>query len=151
MEGVWLDPCDGGDDSQGMSYPEILKEAFDVDTMTIDIRKDSKAETHADYLLTKWTVEPNVIITNPPFSLALPIIQKAISEIASDGWVVMLLRLNFLEGAKRYAFFENNMPNRIYVHHKRMSFTSDGKTDSVAYAHFCWQKGNKNDCIIKVI
>ncbi|HBF3986180.1 TPA: hypothetical protein KOD80_004273 [Clostridioides difficile] len=33
------------------------------------------------------------------------------------------------------------MPKYIFVHNRRMSFTDDGKTDSIEYAHFVWQKG----------
>ena len=32
------------------------------------------------------------------------------------------------------------MPKYIFVHHQRMSFTEDKKTDSIEYAHFVWQK-----------
>lgn len=44
------------------------------------------------------------------------------------------------------------MAKWIYVSHKRMSFTDDGKTDSIAYAHYIWKKGYKTDYAkIKVI
>ena len=35
----WLDPCAGGDDKHGMSYPEVIKEEFDPEVMsTIDVK-----------------------------------------------------------------------------------------------------------------
>lgn len=37
------------------------------------------------------------------------------------------------------------MPHEIYVHSKRMSFTKNGGTDSVEYAHFVWKKGSKSN------
>lgn len=148
----WLDPCSGGDSVNGMSYADTIKEAFQPEVLdTIDIRQDSRASLKQDFLLTP-TKGYDVIITNPPFKLALPIIKKAIAEVNEGGYVVMLLRLNFLEGKERKSFFEENMPERIYVHHKRMSFTDDKKTDSVAYAHFVWKKGyDKNYSLIKII
>ena len=141
-----LDPCAGGDDKHEMSYPMAINECFNNENLTIDtydIREDSKAESILDYL--KEDIGDSVhdvIITNPPFNQALPIIQKALNDVAEGGWVIMLLRLNFLETKSRKEFFDNYMPQYIYVHHKRMSFIEGKGTDSVAYAHFCWQKGN---------
>lgn len=53
----------------------------------------------------------------------------------------MLQRLNFLASKGRNEWFLKNMPLEIYVHSKRMSFTDDGKTDSIEYAHFVWRRG----------
>lgn len=139
-----LDPCAGGDEDNPMSYPVAL-ERLRIENWgiyTIDIRKDSRADIKEDYL----KLEPNpvfdVVITNPPFNIALPIIEKAFEDCKDGGYVIMLLRLNFLESKTRKSFFDKYMPKYIFVHHKRMSFTPDGKTDSIAYAHFVWQKGH---------
>lgn len=137
-----------------MSYPEAL-EAIGVRPsaiMTLDIRTDSRARVKCDYR--QWNVLVNfgAIITNPPFSLAIQIIEKALEDVENGGWVIMLLRLNFLEGKGRKAFWDKYMPRYIFVHHQRMSFTQNGKTDSVAYAHYCWQKGVRPEFAqIKVI
>lgn len=141
----WLDPCAGGDTKHDMSYPSVIKE-FTDDTLfitTIDLREDSKAETKGNYLEMKIVPKPTVIITNPPFLLAEQFIRKALSDVKDDGYVVMLLRLNFFGSKARKAFFEEFMPERVYVHHRRMSFTDDGKTDSVEYMHAVWRKGSK--------
>ena len=63
-------------------------------------------------------------------------------DVADGGYVAMLLRLNFWGSKARQDFFKNNMPKYCYIHPRRMSFTEDGKTDSIEYAHFVWQKGN---------
>lgn len=77
----------------------------------------------------------DVAITNPPFSLALPIIQKCL-KIADV--TVMLLRLNWLEpAADRCELLKTNPPD-IYVLPARPSFQADGKTDSIPYAWFIW-------------
>lgn len=85
----------------------------------------------------------DLIITNPPFTYAMEFIQKALNEIDDNGYVVMLLRLNFLGSKARNQWLLNNMPYEIYVHGKRLSFTDDNKTDSIEYAHFVWKKNNK--------
>jgi hypothetical protein len=135
-----FDSCAGGDPkNRGMSYPDAIKRAFNMLVSTMDIRPDSSAEIVGDYLKSRlWPSSsgPAIIITNPPFALALPIIEKALAE--AQEWVIMLLRLNFFEGKARKAFWDKHRPLYAFVHSKRMSFTG-GKTDSVAYMHCCWK------------
>lgn len=142
---IWLDPCAGGDSSHPMSYPEALKE-IGVEPATIDLRDDSLAELKADYLETE-VFGYDVIITNPPFNIAQEIIEKALKE---STYVVMLLRLNFLGSKQRFEFWQKHPAKKIYVHHKRMSFTG-GPTDSIEYAHFVWQNGYDRPTEIEVI
>lgn len=137
-----LDPCAGGDEHNPMSYPVAINRInqwFRVDT--IDIRNTSLADEKSDYLLK--TIQPekyDIIITNPPFNLAQEIITKALYDVRSGGYVIMLLRLNFFGSKARFPFWENQLPTHAYVHHRRMSFTDDGKTDSIEYMHCVWQK-----------
>lgn len=138
---LWLDPCAGGDEKHEMTYPAVLMKEFGAFVKTIDVREDSRAETKGDYLtMEKLPYTPDVVITNPPFYLATEIIEKALADVADNGYVVMLLRLNFFGSKARFNFFENNPPKWAYVHHRRMSFTDDGKTDSIEYMHAVWQK-----------
>lgn len=142
FEGKILDPCAGGDANHEMSYPTALKQ-FGIPSSqiyTIDIRKDSLAEEKDNYL-SKPRKGFRTIITNPPFMLAQEIIEKAIDDVDEGGFVIMLLRLNFLGGVKRADFWKKNRAKYCFVHRRRMSFTDDGKTDSIEYAHFVWQKG----------
>lgn len=142
--GLILDPCAGGDATHPMSYPTALAE-FGVDPAQIktrDIRDDSPAEIKGDYLAADIGFQPKTIITNPPFVLAREFLEKALQDVAEDGFVIMLLRLNFFGSKIRLDLFQRHMPKYAFVHHKRISFTSDGKTDSIEYAHFIWQKGN---------
>lgn len=78
----------------------------------------------------------DVVITNPPFSLAQQIIEKVLDEWKPDR-TIMLLRLNFLASQKRKEFWQKHLPSRIYVLSKRPSFTGKG-TDSQDYAWFIW-------------
>lgn len=76
----------------------------------------------------------DVVIANPPFSLAEPFLDRA-RQLADT--VCFLLRLNFLQGTERAAWLTTDVPD-VYVLPDRPSFTSDGKTDSVAYAWMVW-------------
>ena len=137
-----LDPAAGGDDSHEMSYPAVIKKLFGRNIDTIDIREDSRAAIKQDYLSTDCRNKYDIIITNPPWCLAMEFIKKAIEEVKENGVVIMLLRLNFLGSRERNEWLKANMPHEIYVHAKRMSFVDKGGTDSIEYAHFVWKKGN---------
>src|SRR6185436_12119156 len=84
---------------------------------------------------------PNIIITNPPFNLAQEIIEKALADVADDGLVIMLLRLNFFGSKGRAEFWKKHMPIKTFVHSQRMKFTNTGGTDSIEYMHCVWLKG----------
>lgn len=126
-----------------MSYPEAIANVFgDCNIKTLDIREDSLAEEKSDYLTKQLEYRPDIIITNPPFNRAMEFIMKGLNDVNEMGYVIMLLRLNFFETQQRKPFFDEYMPIYSFVHHKRMSFTDDGKTDSVAYQHMVFQKNN---------
>lgn len=148
-----LDCCAGGDETHNMSYPIAFKNILNTKIDTIDIRHDSLAELRTDYLTYQMAKRKyDWIITSPCFGNAKEIIEKALSDVKSKGFVIMLLRLNFLEGKKRKEFFEKHMPKYIFVHSTRMSFTDNKKVDSIAYAYFVWQKGfNPEFSQIKII
>lgn len=144
FDGYIIDPCAGGDNKHPMSYPKALEEVFNdknYKIFTMDIRDDSLANFKCDYLKTDIPTKPDTIITNPPFAIAKDIINKALNDVKDNGFVIMLLRLNYMGGQLREDLWKTQMPKYIFVHNRRMSFTDDGKTDSIEYAHFVWQKG----------
>ena len=64
--------------------------------------------------------------------------------MVEDG-IILMLRLSFLEPChNRYAFLEKHPPTALYAV-PRLSFTGDGKTDSVACAWFLWDKKQTNN------
>lgn len=138
-----------------MAYPEALQEVFlGLDITTNDVRMDSPAMYHMDMRrMPQETMVPyDLVITNPPFSLAMEVILASLKLVRDGGFVVMLLRLNFLGSAERLPFFQANPPKRIYVHHRRLSFLPSGKQDSIEYAHMVWQRGFATDhSILRVI
>jgi hypothetical protein len=139
-----VDPCAGGDASNPMSYPSAFRLLgyTPLRFNTIDIRGDSPATITCDYLKCDvGSSKPDLIISNPPFNLAMEFIQKALEDVREGGLVIMLLRLNYFGSQKRKAWWQANMPTWCYVHSERMSFTPDGKTDSIEYMHAVWVKG----------
>lgn len=166
-----IDPCAGGNseikDEVGikevyhpMSYQMAIHNVFgNCDVKNIDIREDSLAEIKGDYLKEDVkSFSPQVIITNPPFALAVPIIEKALDDVVDGGYVIMLLRLNFFGSKERKSFFDKYVPEWCFVHHIRIGFTDkkdengyvlfdksgkvkNGSTDSIEYAHYVFRKG----------
>lgn len=76
---------------------------------------------------------PTVAITNPPFRLAMEMVEwsRENADVA-----VLLLRLNFVGTASRAPFMRTCPPD-VYVLPNRPSFTGRG-TDSIEYAWFVW-------------
>ncbi len=138
-----LDPCAGGCDAHEMSYPKTLNQiGIGANKITtIDIREDSLADIKTNYLQYDCKDKYDVIITNPPFNISREIIEKTLDDVKDKGFVIMLLRLNYFGSKSRKHLWDNYMPKYCFVHHKRMSFTDNGKTDSVEYSHMVWQKG----------
>lgn len=83
-----------------------------------------------------WDGEVDLILTNPPFSLAKEFIEHSLPKAKT---VMMLLRLNFLGSKKRHSWWLDNKPDALYILSGRPSFTGDG-TDATEYAWFVWDK-----------
>lgn len=96
-----------------------------------------------DYLTYKPKVQEfDLIVTNPPFSLALEFLMKSLSEAKT---VAYLLRNNWLGSVERAEFFQNNNPDYLWTIGKRPSFTMDDdgkwKTDACEYSWMIWDRG----------
>lgn len=73
-----------------------------------------------DYLTHTPPHQYDLIITNPPFSLALEFLQKSLQEADT---VCYLLRLNFLGSQKRRVFWQANRPSHVLVLPERPVFS----------------------------
>jgi hypothetical protein len=149
-----LDPCAGGDVTNPMTYPTVLKE-WGFNPITMDLREDSPCQFPGEDFLTVdlMDLKFDMIITNPPYNLAVPMIERALELTKPMGWVVMLLRVNFLGAQKRGEWWQTHMPESKWTHSRRPCFYPDNwrelmpwlekkGTDSTEYAHYVWQKGN---------
>ena len=107
-----------------------------------------------DFLISIKQVD--TIITNPPYKLAEKFILKALSSVKDKGKVIMLLKLLFLEGQKKYVtIFKDNPPKVIYIFSYRtncyINDIRDKTGGAVCYAWYVWEKGYKGEPIIKWI
>lgn len=131
-----LEPCAGdGDISKVIT-------TFDTHVVTADIDPDRNPDYVRDArILDPYTLKPIMkdrrcsVITNPPFIVAFPIIKNFVERCLPSAF---LLRLSFLEPTEtRGDWLEENPPDKMIVL-PRISFTGDGKTDSVTCAWMCW-------------
>lgn len=95
------------------------------------------------------------IITNPPYSLAQDFVQTAIDTVKLGRKVAMFLKIQFLEGKKRFALFEKSPPRTVYVSRSRVRCGTNGNFDeykngsTLCHAWFVWEKGFTGDPVIK--
>lgn len=102
-----------------------------------DLEWASETGENEDFF--NWDGRVDLIITNPPFSLAQEFVEHAIPRADT---VIMLQRLNWMGSQKRHNFWKENPPDALYVLSKRPSFNGKG-TDNQDYAWYVWQKGKK--------
>lgn len=133
INGTVLEPCVGaGDMTRELAAVGQLR--------TNDLDVTHQADSHEDATNKRWwntLPQYDWVITNPPFNVAHKILPHA-CEHATKG-VAMLLRLTYLEPCEgRDMWLSVNPPHRLIVL-PRISFTGDGKADSVTCAWFVWE------------
>ena len=108
-----------------------------------------ECKTGVDFLTTgrpNTEGHPLVIFTNPPFAKGLEFIKHSLELLHDGESCYFLLRLSFLEGQKRQAFFEKQNPEVVAVFGKRITCNRNGSeqmsnSGAVAFAWFKWTKG----------
>jgi hypothetical protein len=112
-----------------------------VDIVDYPNRKDNCKFIQQDYrhFALQTSEKFDLILGNPPFTLAREFITASLPLLASYGKLILLLRLNFYGGQRRSSWLESHMPDRCWVTPKRPIFV--GKTsDATEYAWFVWEQ-----------
>lgn len=90
-----------------------------------------------------------------PYTEALEFVLHALKITQEGEKIAMLLRLQFLEGSKRYLkLFKTDPPKYVYLFVKRQKCFKNGISEpvggsAVAYAWFVWLKGSKTEPILR--
>lgn len=144
-----LEPCAGLND-----LTEVLQE-YGFRVRATDIVDRNNLGVEIKNFLTDDFGEVKSIITNPPYALAESMVRRGIEIVNNDGWVWMLLRIQFLESQARYRLFKEFSPKYVYVYSKRANCYRDGDTSlgggAVCYAFFGWVKGYIGETIVRWI
>ena len=85
------------------------------------------------------------IVTNPPYKQAIDFVTHSLDVVPNGHSVSMLVRLGFLEGAKRYhQIYQLRPPKHVLVFSRRIKCykngIDDGINSAVCYAWFIWRK-----------
>lgn len=92
----------------------------------------------------------DLVVGNPPFSLADDFIPMLLSRLNPGGVLAFMLRLNFFEGQDRYERFWRIFPAAAaYPLPARPGFTADGKTDGTGYMMCCWRKDYSGPTVLR--
>jgi len=131
-----LDPCCGV-----CPALDVIRDTWDAVRLGIEL-DEARAATagvgQGDALGPEPWPMADLVLTNPPYGLALEFVERAAKELPG-ACRAFLLRLNFLGSQKRAVFHRAN-PCDVYVLPKRPSFTNGG-TDATEYAWFVWGPG----------
>ena len=131
---IWECACGNGAMSQ------VLNETG-RNVISSDLYDRGFGEADHDFL-NSWRRAPN-IITNPPYNSAEGFVASGLER--TERKFALLLRLAFLEGAKRQrTIFDRCPPARVWVFSERITFYPAGATvkgsGTTAYAWFVWDK-----------
>lgn len=152
LQRVILEPACGG----GHLAEEFKKAGHQV--LATDLHWRGYGTSGIDFLTHKSPVSSDTdIVTNPPYKYAQEFVERALDLVAEGSKVCMFLKLQFLEGQKRKAFFEANPPARVHVSSKRIRCALGGDFEqyakrggtAIAYAWYVWEKGYKGETVIK--
>lgn len=146
-----LEPCAGSGSfvrALRARYPDRGITAVDIDARFVPELKQWTPVVHtADFR--QWAaayrrvfpdseIGPDVIITNPPFSTALDIIDAAFLVARPDTQIIMFLRSAFMESIERHDWWKAHPPDALYTLSRRPKFRASGG-DRWAYAYFIWR------------
>ena len=111
-----------------------------------------------DFLTHDYGRTFDVVITNPPFSLAKEFIEKGLE--VSEKYVIMLCKIQLLEGTKRKDMFLNSPLKYVYVHTTRQATWKGGNpldpkgkkwATTMCLAWFVWDKEYEGEPVIRWI
>jgi 23S rRNA G2445 N2-methylase RlmL len=100
--------------------------------------------------------ERSVIITNPPYTLFVPMVERAMAICNKK--VAMLLPLRYLTSKERFEVFKKYPPKYVYVYIERICIAKNGKFEEYdaganmeMYAWYVWEKGFEGEPTLRWI
>lgn len=135
-----LEPACGG----GFISKPLMDNGYNV--LSTDIIDRGFGNGGMDFLTSKFENDKFDIVTNPPYTLFIPFLLKAI-EICHNK-VAMLLPVTFLSCKQRCKIYESYPPHTVYVYTDRICIAKNGEFEKYdatinpqMYAWFVWHKG----------
>lgn len=148
-DNIW-EPATGGD-----HITNVLRE-YGYNVRASDIVDRTGNTEILDFLSTDELFDGD-IVTNPPYSLCVEFILKALDTITEGHKVAMFLRTTCLEGKKRYdKIFKRNELKTVYVSVRRADCPRGGQfghksQSAISFSWFVFEKGYHGDPVVKWI
>ena len=151
---IWECAC-----GQGHLSKVLEENGYNVLSTDLVYRGYGIVDIDTDFLNGKYYTHTKFngdILTNPPYKYAKEFVEKALEKIEWGHYVVMFLKIQFLEGKARRKMFEKSPPKYIYVNSERQLCYMNGDlnnkmSSATCYCWFIWEKGFKGDPIVKWI
>lgn len=146
---VWEPACGEG------NLSEVLKKHGHV-VWSTDLINRGYGDGQVDFLKTNSHLVKGDILTNPPYRYSKEFVEKGL-ELVDDGhYVIMLLKIQFLEGKDRRKLFDKFPPKYVYVNSARQTCyinndMSKKMSSASCYCWFVWEKGYTGEPIIRWI
>ncbi|WP_162853430.1 NAD(P)-dependent oxidoreductase [Ligilactobacillus salivarius] len=142
---VWECACGGGALSD-----KLIELGYNVVATDIKDRGAKKFDKIYDFLAEDTKQVNCDIVTNPPYKLATDFVTKALNTVTEGNKVCYFLKIQFLEGAKRYEkLYKHNELKHVLVYSRRITTAKNGEFDkyqsstALCHAWFVWEKGYK--------
>ena len=132
-----------------------MLKSYGYEVISSDLYDHGYGVVGQDFL--KSEIKAECFLTNPPYKFALEFAEHAIEHVYKNGYVIMFLKIQFLEGKKRNKFFKKYPPKYIYVNSSRQNCARNGDfitypgKSAACYAWFIWQKGFTGEPTIRWI
>lgn len=141
----------------GMGHlSEVLKK-YNYDVYSTDLINRGYGEQYnVDFLDSFILNKSTDILTNPPYKYAKEFVEHALKLVNEGYYVVMFLKIQFLEGKDRRKLFNKYPPKYVYVNSARQICYINGDmskkmSSATCYCWFIWEKGFTGEPIIRWI
>lgn len=147
-QNIWENAC-------GMGHLSKRLKKYGYNVLSTDLIDRDYQDQILNFLSDETYLFNGDIITNPPYKYCTEWILKSLNSIPEGNKVALFLKLQTLEGQKRYdEIYSKYPPKSVYVFVKRIQCAKNGEfkgSSAVCYAWFVWEKGYTGNTILKWI
>lgn len=139
---IWEPACGNGNLA-------LVLDEHDLPTFASDLKDRQYGVSNIDFLRQINFIDAQIILTNPPYSLATEFIEHALEILPDGGLYIALMNINCLAGIERYnKIFSTGVLREVYVFSKKICCWKNNERDDrkghiINYAWYVFQKGYK--------
>lgn len=140
----------------GQGHISKVLESHGYNVYSTDLVDRGYGECDVDFLKSGSETWFGDVMTNPPYRYASEFVEKAIDVCRTGAYVIMYLKIQFLEGKKRRLIFNKFPPKYVYVNSVRQTCYINGDMSSklmgaTCFCWFIWEKGFAGEPVIRWI